>query len=206
MKVSIPDDFPHGPVYLSLTCTQQMMLVTGWMYLSRHNLSVLPTEMWDSLGDDNDRQMLLARSVVQRSTGRDVVLPGASKTTRSRAVAVTSDPRFDQWWQVWPRKQARREAERAFAKAMAKIDFAQLMQATIAFAQDPHREDRFTPHGATWLNGERWDDAPLPDRNPNRRSAERGVADALDIGRQLMAELGPEVATMPAISYRIDTL
>ncbi|MFD3463860.1 hypothetical protein ACFWVM_29440 [Nocardia fluminea] len=207
MKVSIPDDFPHGPAYLPLSPAQLVMLIKGWMYLSRHNVAALPVQIWESLGSENDRKMLLERSVVHRVPGDEQVqLPGAGRVARSRAVAVTSDPRFDSWWQAWPRKQARRDAERAFATALTKVGFAELMRATVAFAEDPNREDRFTPYGATWLNGERWHDAPLPDRNPNRRTAERGFADALDIGRQLMAEMSPEAAPMPAITYRVETL
>ncbi len=180
-----------------------MMLVRGWMYLSRHNVTTLPAQVWAGLGGESDRQALFTNAAAHQVSGSaDVLLPSAGRVTRSRAVAATSDPRFELWWQVWPRKQARRDAERAFTKAMTKVGFAELMRATIAFAEDPNREDRFTPYGATWLNGERWHDAPLPDRNPSRRTAERGFADALDIGRQLVAE----VAQLPSISYRVEPL
>mgnify|MGYP000116654668 CR=1 FL=1 len=32
------------------------------------------------------------------------------------------------------------------------------------FRDDPNREEKYTPLAATWLNGERWEDGPLPER------------------------------------------
>ncbi len=69
---------------------------------------------------------------------------------------------FDQWWAIYWRKVSRKPAEKAFhAHVKTEPRFHQVMEATVAqtpamMARDPdHR-----PHGATWLNAERWNDQP----------------------------------------------
>ncbi len=69
---------------------------------------------------------------------------------------------FEQWWAIYWRKVARKSAEKAFrAQVKTPERFAQVMTATqkqtaIMMARDPDKR----PHGATWINGARWDDEP----------------------------------------------
>jgi hypothetical protein len=69
---------------------------------------------------------------------------------------------FEQWWAIYWRKVARKPAQRAFqAHVRTQERFAQVMAATIA--QTPamtKRDPEKRPHGATWLNAERWNDEP----------------------------------------------
>lgn len=95
------------------------------------------------------------------------------------------DPDFERFWDVYPRKSAKGTARRAWSKAILKADPRQIIEAANAYARDPNREAPFTAHAATWLNGERWLDEPLPSResrsdrkmseveNMIRRAAER---------------------------------
>jgi hypothetical protein len=69
---------------------------------------------------------------------------------------------FDQWWAIYWRKVARKPAQKAFqAHVKTPERFAEVMAATRAqtptmMARDPEKR----PHGATWLNAERWNDEP----------------------------------------------
>lgn len=75
---------------------------------------------------------------------------------------------FDDFWAVWPKKNSKRDAERAWAKAVKSVDPAVIVAAARAYAESPHRPSlQFVPYGASWLNGERWAD-PLPE--PTARS------------------------------------
>lgn len=71
-------------------------------------------------------------------------------------------PDFVEFWKTYPRRTAKGEARKAWQKAIAKAEPADINAAAARFAADPHRAPKFTPHPATWLNQERWGDDPLP--------------------------------------------
>ena len=98
---------------------------------------------------------------------------------------------FDGFWEKYPRKVAKKEA----MKAWAKMDAGQRRAAIETI--DSHswvwanegRGSRTVPHAATWLNGERWEDevgfAPETDtRIPNNRTTRsQDVLDQMEQGQ-----------------------
>ena len=72
---------------------------------------------------------------------------------------------FEHFWEAYPRKVGKAGAVKAFAKALKKIKMPQLMvslerhKQSVQWVKDG---GMFIPHPATWLNGERWDDAVIP--------------------------------------------
>ena len=86
----------------------------------------------------------------------------------------TSSPKamaFDEFWGVWPRKEGKANAVKAYEKALKRISEPELLEKVRAYVSSPARPDvKFVPHAATWLNGERWldDFAPAkPDIDPD---------------------------------------
>jgi len=86
----------------------------------------------------------------------------------------TSSPKamsFDEFWGVWPRKEGKANAVKAYEKALKLISEPELLEKVRAYVSSPTRPDvKFVPHAATWLNGERWldDFAPAkPDIDPD---------------------------------------
>lgn len=68
---------------------------------------------------------------------------------------------FDSFWLVWPRKDGKKAAEAAWAKALTKINQHAILAAATAYANSPYRPERkFVPFASTWLNQERWADGP----------------------------------------------
>lgn len=68
---------------------------------------------------------------------------------------------FDEFWAVYPRKEGKGHARKAFPKAVKKIGWDALLSAVHEYrdwCQRSGEEKRFIPHPATWLNGERWND------------------------------------------------
>lgn len=68
---------------------------------------------------------------------------------------------FDDFWAEVPRKVARAGAEKAFEKAVKKVDPETLIAKMRDYTSHVRRmgtEDRHILHPATWLNGERWND------------------------------------------------
>jgi hypothetical protein len=100
---------------------------------------------------------------------------GESALTKNRRSADGYRPEwFDQWWAIYWRKVAKKPAQKAFQKAVKTPErFEQVMAATRA--QTPTmmaREPDKRPHGATWINGERWNDEPsTPAKKPPERQS-----------------------------------
>lgn len=69
---------------------------------------------------------------------------------------------FDAFWAVYPRKAAKRAALGAWDKACRRADPQEILDGAVAYARDPNRQDEYTKHAATWLNGDCWADEPLP--------------------------------------------
>lgn len=81
------------------------------------------------------------------------------------------DPRdplegFEGFWRLWPKKVAKEDAVKAWRKL--KPDAATVVLIIGAVAKQARSRDwlkdsgQFIPYPATWLNGRRWEDAPLP--------------------------------------------
>lgn len=83
---------------------------------------------------------------------------------------VDNDSDFDAFWQAYPRKAAKGAARRAWGKARSSTAPAEIIAGAERYRDDPNRNPAYTAHPATWLNGERWHDAPLPARG-NRSEA-----------------------------------
>jgi len=66
---------------------------------------------------------------------------------------------FDNFWAIYPRKVGRANAEKAFAKASHAVGVDKILDAVKPYADSvSHKEKKFIPHPATWLNQGRWDD------------------------------------------------
>lgn len=90
----------------------------------------------------------------------DVAPKGAAK---KRAAPRRAGPgRFDEWWQVYPRHIARKDAEVAWASLAPSDELIdRILTATMAQTQtDAWTRDggAFIPYPATWLRAERWND------------------------------------------------
>lgn len=78
---------------------------------------------------------------------------------------VGDDPSFILFWQTYPRKTAKGHARRAWQKAVRQTPAADIIAGAVRYRDDPNREPEYTALPATWLNGERWLDEPLPSRS-----------------------------------------
>jgi hypothetical protein len=83
--------------------------------------------------------------------------------------------RFDEFWDVYPRKVGKLDAQKAYAKAVRAAGPDRVLAGARRLAADPNLPDDRTliPHAATWLNGGRWDDEPYPPKN-NQQTNQRG--------------------------------
>ena len=84
---------------------------------------------------------------------------------KNKPLAISS-PLFDEFWQLWPRREGKANAVKAWQKATKKISESDLIEKVRAYVTSPTLpQAQFVPHAATWLNGERWNDEPDPVRH-----------------------------------------
>lgn len=75
------------------------------------------------------------------------------------------NPEFSTFWAIYPRKEGKGAARNAYQKALQNVSAETILEAAERYRNDPNRDPAYTAHAATWLNQERWDDAPLPERD-----------------------------------------
>lgn len=100
---------------------------------------------------------------------------------RVRKPVDDEDPGFLEFWREYPRKTAKGSARRAWARAVTVAGAQEIIEGARRYAADPNREEEFTAHPSTWLNGERWADGPLPER---RSRGDRKTAEVADMIRR----------------------
>jgi len=101
--------------------------------------------------------------------------------TTARTGALVLADGFDTWWQQYPRKVSKPAARKAYAKALRGGATADdVLAGLLPWCAYWHArgEPEFVPHPATWLNGERWNDAPP--EHARRGQGALGVLDVLD--------------------------
>jgi hypothetical protein len=117
---------------------------------------------------------------VQPPHTHPIPIPIPIKDINTFPLEMTS---FEEFWNLYPRKQAKGAAHTAFQKALNKTDLETILAGVRRFASDPNREPEFTAHASTWLNQERWTDEAQPAKAMTR--TESSVMRALEISRQL---------------------
>ena len=106
----------------------------------------------------------------------------------SRPSKITDDAEFESFWRVYPRKEAKGAARRAFAKARKSVELDVLVAGATRYAGDrSHENPKYTKHPATWLNGECWADEPVQTRQEKGGFGPSGR-------RKTFAEQGVEIA------------
>jgi hypothetical protein len=88
--------------------------------------------------------------------------PSLGQVVDVESKPARADPKaFDQFWEIYPRREAKGAAKAAWAKAIKKAAIAAILDGARAYRDDGARqrsEAKFTKLPATWLNAECWTD------------------------------------------------
>lgn len=131
----------------SINNNQKLMRVVHYdvnlsRYVTRDSVTVTPTDVDKDVDEDVDKEPPIA--------------------PRKKRGNVGASGYFETFWNSYPKKKAKPDAIKAFAKL--KPDQALLYAIIRAIdkareSEDWQRENgRYIPHPATWLNGQRWTD------------------------------------------------
>lgn len=87
-------------------------------------------------------------------------------TPASGAKKVPSDEGFEQFWKLYPKKKARKDAVKAWAKLKPDDELRQTLITALGshcVSEDWAKDGgRYIPNASTWINGERWTDELVP--------------------------------------------
>ena len=94
---------------------------------------------------------------------------------------------FDEFWKTYPRKIAKDEATKAWAKAIKLADAETIIAGAERYATaKATTEARYIKHPASWLNQKRWDDEP-----EQPQGCEAAIDDWDDVSRIVQQEYCP---------------
>ena len=98
-----------------------------------------------------------------QSTGQKRDRSGTNKNTvntvNTDRDTEVSLPHFDRFWNLYPRKVGKGQAQAAWKAAAKKVDPQLIIEGLQIHMPDlTDKPPQFIPHPATWLNGERWAD------------------------------------------------
>jgi len=108
-------------------------------------------------------------SHVGQSTDNRITIPKEEQLQEEQLTNVQNDFEqvFEDFWEQYPRKQGKGEARRALFKQLKDFPAEIIVDGVRRLNADPNKptNPKFLPMPATWLNGERWNDAPYPGDN-----------------------------------------
>ena len=115
---------------------------------------------------------------------------------------------FDEFWALYPKKVARKEAEKAFSKLKSdeRLRAISAIPNHVAYWKATDTDKMFIPHASTWLNGWRFDDElELPQPKTVEKAWWTSDAGIMEYGRQKGQP--PKVGeSMNAYKQRLTTL
>ena len=126
----------------------------------RSEADVTPESRWDSLTKNQEP----ITNNQKNSSNEEFSLPQTPSQAEGAAESADEDYpiEFEQFWETYPRKTGKRKAYSAWRKARRKTNNTFLLAKASLYAADPNREPGYTLTPANWLDGEHWDDDPLP--------------------------------------------
>lgn len=125
----------------------------------------------------------------QRSRGTEEVKTCPTPPDEPKPVPYPEE--FEAFWNIYPRKDAKKAALPAFKKARKTASQYDICAGAARYAADPNREEQYTALPASWLNAGRWEDGPLPARIPQQRmtGSQVRLQQGLDLVHDSRAEM-----------------
>lgn len=101
---------------------------------------------------------------------------------------------FEQFWSLYPKKVAKKDAEKAFnrLKSDERLKVMEVIQSHVDYWKATDTDKMYIPHAATWLRAARWDDElELPQPKTVEKAWWTSEAGMLAKGRELNTEPMP---------------
>jgi hypothetical protein len=109
-----------------------------------------------------------------RGTSEQIALDGMPAPVEAVVpINRKAEETFARFWAVYPRKTAKKDAWKAWPKAIKAADPDVIMAGLDRYVVELHRTGSYVAHATTWLNGQRWEDEPATVGNAARGGTDR---------------------------------
>lgn len=130
----------------------------------KEKASELPAPINICIYDRNLKQFIYMESNLIIPFPSDVLIPIPSSTD-DKSSSSSSDDVFSQFWKIYPRKEGKGDAEKAWKKIKKPSETFFAIESALSW-QVPSEQwtkdnGKFIPHPASYLNKRRWEDEPL---------------------------------------------
>ena len=127
---------------------------------------------------------------------------GGSKTEVEPEPTNHYPDAFEDWWNLYPRKQGKRKALAEWRRATKRITRQELNEKTQHFADFHQRQGtdkQYIPLPTTWLNRDGWDDELIPRTTTSHGSPETKSKSQryIELGERMARELEAQEAQKP---------
>ena len=121
---------------------------------TRYMINVPMDTALDTIGLGGRSRDNLRGSRVDLGVGRE---PTTNNNSNNKG--INKGIPFDDFWTLYPRKTAKKAAEKSWARLQKK----EQEEAIVFLTKKPFADDlpKYIPHPSTFINGERWNDQPL---------------------------------------------
>lgn len=150
--------------------------------------------------------------ISRMQTEREAMIDGA-KQTNDRRWAVddskllldvatgktTIEQEFEVFWELYPRKEAKKRAFQAYRRALREVTPTLLFEAVkLAKLTDAWNKDGgiYVPHASSWLNGRRWIEYDIRNQAKTRETALKGKVFTIG-NRHYGPDRGPQASDFP---------
>ena len=157
----------------------------------------LPAETSELDKHSGDTQETLMRIPETLSAGageqgsRGAGEQGSSKERPTRESDKRSEytDEFNEFWSNYPRRDQKRPAFMAWQKAIKHTNPETIIEGAARLSSDPNLPEKtYIRLPSTWLNGDGWEDGPLPERAGNKSQPKLSVREQRHIQAELLKD------------------
>lgn len=113
-----------------------------------------------------------------------------SGATRKR---VEYPDAFEDFWNAYPIKRDKGKALKAWEKATRRTDPDNILAGATRYREDPNRSDQYTKYAEGWLNGDGWEDEPLPTRTGQLTFDQQRIQNSNNLFEQINNQAGGDM-------------
>ena len=123
-----------------------------------------------------------------------------SGATRKR---VDYPDAFEQFWNEYPIKRDKGKALKAWERATKRADPQTILNGATRYREDPNRSDQYTKYAEGWLNGDGWEDEPLPARTGSMTFDQQRVRNNNQLFQNINQQIGGDMWTQDSSPKQI---
>ena len=140
--------------------TKNRLINTGRIEVSTENIITIAN--WGKYQSEYERTSKYRSIATTNATTNDTAIEDRGKRIDNRVYKEPTEKHFNTFWEVYPKKKSKGQAEKAFSKLNPDEQLLATILTAIERAKKSvdwqKEEGQYIPHPATWLNAKGWED------------------------------------------------